>query len=30
MTSGLMEDLIDVRRYLDLAREGWYGPSGYA
>jgi len=23
MTSGLMEDLIDVRRYLDLARQGW-------
>lgn len=23
MTTGLMEDLIDVRRYLDLARQGW-------
>ncbi|MBV8298729.1 MAG: DUF2384 domain-containing protein [Candidatus Eremiobacteraeota bacterium] len=23
MTSGLMGDLIDVRRYLDLARQGW-------
>ncbi len=23
MTMGLMEDLIDVRRYLDLARQGW-------
>ena len=23
MTSGLMGDLIDVRRYLDIARQGW-------
>jgi uncharacterized protein (DUF2384 family) len=23
MTSGLMGDLIDIRRYLDIARQGW-------
>ncbi len=23
MTTGLMSDLIDVRRYLDIARQGW-------